>query len=100
MATEIKLRAERRAGELLAEMPKNKGTRGDGRPPLGGRDDRPPKDERQRLSDLGISKDESSRWQKLARMPEPARSAASSIRACRRGARRCGGLRRARALAT
>lgn len=70
MATDIKLRAERRAGELLREMPKNKGARGDGRPELGGRGDRPPKDTTPKLSDFGISKDDSSRWQRLAAMPE------------------------------
>lgn len=62
---EIKLRAERRAGELLAQMPKNEGGRpGDnqsqaatGLPP--------------RLADLGIDRDQSSRWQQIARVPEP-----------------------------
>lgn len=64
---EIRLRAEIRAGEMLREMEKNRGvvvrdkkgqTRGSsGRP----RVDQPPK-----LSDLGITKSQSSRWQKLA----------------------------------
>lgn len=56
--TEIKVRAERRAGQLLAEMPKNIGaaaTRSHDTTAL-------PKT----LDDLGISKDQSSRWQKLA----------------------------------
>lgn len=72
MATDIKLRAERRAGELLAAMPKNKGTQGAaaGRDSSGGRVIRPPEDNTPKLSDLGISKDESSRWQKLAAMPD------------------------------
>ena len=62
MATEIKLRAERRAGELLAEMPKNQGSVA-GKTGLKAR---PVLDSTPKLSDLGISKDESSRWQKLA----------------------------------
>jgi hypothetical protein len=74
MATDIKLRAERRAGELLREMEKNKGTRGTGDANVGkstgGRDNRPPVDPALKLSDLGITKDQSSRWQKLAAMPE------------------------------
>jgi hypothetical protein len=67
-ATEIRLRAERRAGELLAETEKNKGTRGQGRPSKRGRSGRPPKDETPTLADLGVSKDQSSRWQRLAEM--------------------------------
>jgi N6-adenosine-specific RNA methylase IME4 len=64
-ATDIRMRAERRAGELLIEMAK-KGDRvtreqtlkkGRGRPVL----PRGPK-----LADLGINKTQSSRWQKLA----------------------------------
>lgn len=67
-ATAVRMRAERRAGELLAEMAKNKGG---GEPGIGRRGsnnvvapcDRipPPK-----LSDLGINKTQSSRWQGLA----------------------------------
>ena len=69
-ATEIRLRAERRAGELLRDMEKNKGTRGEGRPKLGGRDDRPPKDPTPTLADLNIKKSQSSQWQKLADLPK------------------------------
>ncbi|WP_395009789.1 hypothetical protein [Undibacterium sp.] len=56
-ATEIKVRAERKAGQMLAEMEKNKGaaTRSHDSTAL-------PKT----LSELDISKNESSRWQKLA----------------------------------
>ena len=69
-ATEIRLRAVRRAGELLREMDKNKGTRGQGRPAKGGSTKQPPKDETPKLSDLGVSKTQSSRWQALAGLPE------------------------------
>jgi hypothetical protein len=77
-ATEARYLVERRAGELLLDMPKNKGG---GQPGVGrrgkknavGRDDRfiglnnfPPA----KLSELGISKDESARWQKLATFSE------------------------------
>jgi hypothetical protein len=65
-ATEIRLRAERRAGELLAEMAKNKGAL----PGKTGRKGRPVLDPTPKLSDLGISKDQSSRWQALAGLPE------------------------------
>ena len=58
------IRAERRAGELLKEMAKT-GERqisGDSRP---GRPSESPT-----LSDLGISKDQSSKWQALAQVPD------------------------------
>jgi hypothetical protein len=73
-ATEIRLRAEIRAGELLAEMKVN-GTRrkpADNTPPPKGK----PKASNTALpamaptlTDLGISKMQSSRWQKLAALP-------------------------------
>jgi hypothetical protein len=65
-ATEIRMRAERRAGEMLREMEKNQGTRSQGRPKKGGSSARPPKDDTPKLSDLGITKTQSSRWQRIA----------------------------------
>src|SRR6266567_4041064 len=72
-AAEIRLRAERRAGELLAGMEKAKGARGNpnGR---GAKIVRSPGDTAQQpptLKELGISKSQSSRWQQLADLPEP-----------------------------
>src|ERR1700758_1560271 len=68
MACEIRLRAERRAGQLLLEMEKNPGTRGEGRPRKDGTKRRsasfialPPK-----LDEIGITKDQSSKWQRLS----------------------------------
>ena len=60
MCAEIKLRAERRAGELLKEQDKNPGQlyRGCTMQPRG---EEPPK-----LSDIGINKWQSSRWQRIA----------------------------------
>lgn len=69
-ATEIRLRAERRAGELLLEMPKNKGARSQSHPKTGGRTKLPPVDSTPKLSDLGVTKDQSSKWQKLAKLEE------------------------------
>ncbi len=64
-ACEIRLRAERRAGQLLAEMDRAKA----GQPRKERSDDttilQPPK-----LGDLGVSKDQSSQWQKLAKVPD------------------------------
>lgn len=82
--TEIKVRAERRAGELLAEMPKSAGTKGQlqGKS-SGGHIVVPPEESAKTLSDMGITKNESSRWQKLAAVPtdkfEQAVSAAKEI---------------------
>ena len=56
-AAEIRLRAERRAGEMLAKMALHGGDRR-------GAD----AGERVTLTDLGVSKDQSARWQKLARV--------------------------------
>ena len=67
--TEIKVRAERRAGQMLAEMPKAIGMRVSGGT-TGGPTMLPPVKDWKTLSDLGITKNESSRWQKLARVPE------------------------------
>ena len=67
-ATEIRMQAERRAGELLCKMEKNKGARG------GGEKDAPrgrlvkPRDTTPKLADLKVTKSQSSRWQRLAAM--------------------------------
>src|SRR6266699_3433548 len=64
-AAEIRLRAERKLGELLAALPKQDG--GDAaRARSQAATEVPP-----RLSDLGISKSQSSRWQAIAAVPEP-----------------------------
>ena len=60
-AAEIRLRAERRVGELLREMPRNVG----GRPTETCRDDR-----QVSLGQLGVSRDESSAFQRMAAIPE------------------------------
>ena len=59
---EIKLRAERRAGEILSEMDKNKGGR---------RGMRFQGETAARLADIGINKMQSHRWQKMASIPAP-----------------------------
>jgi phage N-6-adenine-methyltransferase len=71
-ATGIRLRAERRAGELLAEMAKAKGTRGQlrGDVLVGGRAPTPPTETTPTLKDMGVTKTQSSKWQKLAKLPE------------------------------
>lgn len=75
-ATEIRVRAERRAGEMLAAQKAAgmmaAGTRGQlaGSDSSGGRPSRPPENGAPTLAEIGISKDQSSRWQKLAAIPE------------------------------
>src|SRR6266567_8413556 len=72
-ATKIRLRAERRAGELLAGMDKAKGSRGQaqGRDVSGGIVMEPPEnDDTPTLAEMGISKKQSSQWQKLAGLGE------------------------------
>ena len=84
-AAEIRLFAERRAGELLADMTKNPGTRGEGRPRKNGTKNRrsisttayfPLK-----LDDIGISKDQSSKWQRMAKLIDDATFETALIRA-------------------
>jgi hypothetical protein len=83
-AAEIRILAERRAGELLADMAKNPGTRGTGRPRKDGTKIRrsssattyPPK-----LDDIGITKDQSSKWQRLAKLIDDATFERALIRA-------------------
>lgn len=53
-AAEIKVRSERRLGELLADMPKNPGGRSTC----------------DTLSQVGVERHESSRWQRIASIPE------------------------------
>lgn len=60
----IRIRAERRAGELLAEMPKAKGAMGIGTSAV------PPGNPT--LSDIGVSKKQSKTWQDLAKVDEEA----------------------------
>ena len=61
-AGEWKLRAERRLGEELAKVEKNGGRLRRGNTTL-------PRDETPRLSDIGVSKIQASRWQRLAAVP-------------------------------
>jgi DNA modification methylase len=63
-AAAIKLRAERKAGELLADMDKQHGARGRG---ADLHDVSPPRV----LADLGISHAQSHRWQAIASLPLP-----------------------------
>ena len=61
-AEEIKLRAERRAGELLKETDFQQGSRGYGKKV----ESHPVTP----LSELGVTKNQSSNWQKIANIPE------------------------------
>lgn len=64
-ACEIRLRAERRAGEMLRDMEKAKG----GRPENNPSNDATGFAKEKTLDEIGISRDQSSRWQKLAAVP-------------------------------
>jgi hypothetical protein len=66
-ATEIKVRAERRAGEMLREIPKAQGAKFNGRAPDGSfRQSHD--DSAETLADMGVTPMQSSRWQALASM--------------------------------
>jgi hypothetical protein len=74
MAAEIRIRAERRAGQLLLDMEKNPGTRGEGRPRKDGtkrRSSRPTANP-PTLEEIGISKDQSAKWQRIALLVDDA----------------------------
>jgi hypothetical protein len=73
-AAEIRIRAERRAGQLLTDMEKNPGTRGEGRPRKDGtkRRSAEPTAYPPTLDEIGISKDQSSKWQRLALLVDEA----------------------------
>lgn len=61
--------AERRLGEILKANPPAKGTRGMGRPKIGGIKQEPPKDDIPTLEQLGVTKRESAEAQMLASIP-------------------------------
>jgi hypothetical protein len=87
-AAEIRIRAERRAGQLLADMTKNPGTRGEGRPRKDGTKSRrtngatayPPT-----LDEIGISKDQSCKWQRLAMLIDDATFERALVQAREKG---------------
>jgi len=63
-ATEIRVRAQRKAGEMLAQTEKSEGAKGIGTSAVDSNDRTPT------LADMGITKDQSSNWQALASMSE------------------------------
>lgn len=67
-----RVRAERRCGQLLNELEKAKGSQGQlqGRDSSGGSVVRPPEKQPKTLSEMGLTKDQSSKFQKLAAVPE------------------------------
>jgi hypothetical protein len=71
-AAELRLRADRRLGELLAGLPNNHGARGVG---VRSRDATAPT-----LEEVGISKSQSSRWRPWRPSPSPSSSGTSSTR--------------------
>jgi hypothetical protein len=54
---------------MLKETELAKGTAGQGRPSLGGHDNLLPKDAAPKLSEIGITKQQSSDWQRVADIP-------------------------------
>lgn len=66
-AAEVKLRAERKAGEALADMEKNKG----GRPPETCSSEEQVSEQAPTLPELGITRKQAMNWQAEASVPEP-----------------------------
>jgi DNA modification methylase len=71
-AASVKIRAERRMGQLLKETPKNEGAKGQlaGRDSSGGPIMGPPEENTPTLAEQGITKNLSSRCQKIADIPD------------------------------
>jgi len=71
-AAEIKIRAQRRAGEILKESEKAKGTRGQliGKDSSGGYAVKPPETETPTFKDLGVEKRDAHQWQYIAELPD------------------------------
>jgi hypothetical protein len=66
-ATEFVIEAEIKLGQLLKEMPKHEGAKGQGRPKIGGTKKEPPKkDQPPTYAELGIKKKDASTWQLMA----------------------------------
>ena len=65
-ASEIKVRAERKAGELLVQMPKNRGAAGN----PGGQGVPFHDGSAQTLAEIGVTPKQSMQWQQLASVPE------------------------------
>ena len=68
-AAEIKIRAERKAGELLREMPKAQGSDYGGRTDLDGNRELP-SNPPPTYADIGVEKMQAHRWQTIATLPE------------------------------
>ena len=62
----VGVKAEWRLGVELGKLPKATGTRGQGRPSLGGSKSEPPKSDAPTLAEIGVDKKRSTRSQKLA----------------------------------
>ena len=71
----LKTQALVKLGELLEALPKATGTRGQGRPSLGGSLVVPPKSSEATYADLGVTKKLASVAQQLAALPEATREA-------------------------
>jgi hypothetical protein len=69
-ATEIRLRAERRAGELLTQMPKHQGGRPEKTAPERGAVSDVEVARPMTLAEMGVTDNQSSKWQKLASLSD------------------------------
>jgi hypothetical protein len=68
---ELKIRAERRAGQLLLDMGKNQGGKPIANASHDARGYDSAENNAQTLADLGITYSQSSRWQQIAALPDP-----------------------------